>query len=108
MYAKPIDYAAVPATKASAAAQTVLSDRFICLRQFHSGDIQVLHAAVRESLGDLLAGMTWCHPAYSLEDSASFILNSKNHWERREDFSFAICDVRKKTLLGSIGLSHFN
>ncbi len=108
MDAKPINPVTVSAANTVAASSAILSDGVISLRRFHAEDIAPHYAAARESLAELCACMSWCHPAYSLENSTSFILKSHNQWEKGEHFSFAICDVKDGTFLGSVGLSHLN
>lgn len=108
MEIKPIGSTTVPASETPAEPATVLSGQSVCLRRFHADDIPALYAAACESLGELCACMTWCHPGYSIEDSTSFILKSHNQWEKGQHFSFAICDLEDGTFLGSIGLSHLN
>ncbi len=108
MDAKPIESKPRSASKTLDQDSTILSGQSIYLRRFHADDIPALYAAACESLGELCACMTWCHPGYSLEDSTSFVLKTHNQWEKREHFSFAICDSTNRTFLGSIGLSHLN
>jgi ribosomal-protein-serine acetyltransferase len=88
--------------------QMMRSDQFIIIRPFRPEDVPVLFAAARESVGELCATMTWCHPGYSLEDSMAFVLRCHNQWERGEQYSFAICDAEDGSFYGSVGLSHLN
>jgi ribosomal-protein-serine acetyltransferase len=88
--------------------QVILCDGFIHIRRFRPEDGPLLFAAARESVGELCAGMTWCHPGYSLEDSRAFVLRCHSQWERGEHYSFAICDAEAASFLGSVGLSHLN
>ena len=52
--------------------------------------------------------MTWCRPDYSQEDCRAFIARCEDDWKAGEQYSFAIFDVRKKTLLGSVGLNRID
>lgn len=78
------------------------------IRRFRPDDAPFLLEAVRESVEELCAFMTWCHPGYSLEDSRSFIAKCNSDWELRQQYNFAIIDPEDKTLLGSIGLNRID
>jgi RimJ/RimL family protein N-acetyltransferase len=52
--------------------------------------------------------MVWCHPNYSLEDSAAFVSKCAAEWEKGEQYSFVIFDVSDGAFLGSVGLSGVN
>jgi ribosomal-protein-serine acetyltransferase len=86
----------------------VLQDRFISLRPFQIQDIPLLFEAARESVHELSAWMVWCHAAYSMEDSATFISNTEADWERGQQYSFAIIDREDGTFLGSVGINAVN
>ena len=108
MDTKPVEPARAPAPKLGTIVAPTMSDNSICLRRFDEDDVPELYAAACESLGELSASMTWCHPGYSVEDSRAFVRTSGRQWEDREHFSFAICDAEDGTFLGSAGLSHMN
>ena len=88
--------------------QTELYDGSVGIRPFRSEDAPLLFAAARESMNELSTWMIWCHPNYSLEDSAAFIANCAAEWEKGEQYSFAIFDISDGTFLGSVGLSGVN
>lgn len=87
---------------------TQIKGNLVCLRRFHPADAAPLFEAVRESLAELSAFMTWCHQAYSLEDSRTFIIRSSSDWDKGEQYNFAIYDSKETTLMGVIGLNHIN
>ncbi len=108
MDAKPVKSGTMPSVETAGLPAMVLSDQLVSLRRFQAQDAPALHAAACESLGELCAGMTWCHPGYSLEESRLFVEKASAQWDKREHFSFAICDGDEGEFLGSIGLSHLN
>ena len=91
-----------------AASEAISREGSVGIRPFRPADVPLLHAAARESIPELCDWMVWCHPAYSLDDSAAFISSCEAKWERDESFSFAIVDTRDGTFLGSTGLNQIN
>ncbi|HSU57086.1 MAG TPA: GNAT family protein [Candidatus Dormibacteraeota bacterium] len=85
-----------------------LSDGTIAIRQFEAGDGPLLYTAVRESLPEIRQWMVWCHPEYSLEDSASFINRCPSDWQKGVRFSFVIQSHHNSEFLGSVGLSQID
>ncbi|MGO9642893.1 MAG: GNAT family N-acetyltransferase [Candidatus Acidiferrales bacterium] len=85
-----------------------MNDYPVSIRRFRPDDAPSLFNAVRESLDELCAFMTWCHPDYSLEDSRDFIARSVSDWEKGEQYNFAIIDLSDESLLGSIGLNRID
>jgi hypothetical protein len=61
-----------------------LNDNPISTRRFRPDDTPFLFNAVRESINELCAFMTWCRPGYSLEDSRAFIARCDSDWEKGE------------------------
>jgi RimJ/RimL family protein N-acetyltransferase len=85
--------------------QPLLDDGLVGIRRFQSDDIPLLFNAVRESINELCAAMTWCRPDYALEDANRFVARCDSDWERGEQYNFAIVDAGSGTLLGSAGLN---
>lgn len=50
----------------------------------------------------------WCHPAYSLADSAQFIAQSEADWQQALAFQFALVDALTGEYCGGIGLNQPN
>lgn len=88
--------------------RTELSDNFIKIRRYCANDIPLLFEAAKESTSEMLTWMSWCHPKYSLEESASFISSSEDTWNRKTAFSFAVFDAASERFLGGVGLTQFN
>jgi ribosomal-protein-serine acetyltransferase len=88
--------------------QAVLTQGDVGIRRFCREDIGRLHEATCESMNELCTWMVWCHPDYSIMNSAAFVLASEAKWEQEESFSFAIVDSRNGEFLGSAGLSQVN
>jgi len=85
--------------------QPELSDRTILIRPFQPTDVNVLYEAVRESMNELRPWMPWCHANYSIEDTAVWLMSRDEALAKGTDYSFAICDERTGTFLGSVGLN---
>lgn len=86
----------------------LLSDGVVCLRQFTLDDVPELFTAIHESMPQLSTWMVWAHAGYSMEDTRAFVAKCGSGWEKGEQYSFAIVDVRDGELLGSVGLSAVN
>ncbi len=78
------------------------------IRRYRPNDAPALFDAVRESLDDLCAFLTWCRPDYRLEESRDFIAKSDSAWEKGEEYNFAIVDATGETLLGGVGLNRID
>lgn len=85
-----------------------MNDNPVSIRRFRPDDAPSLFNAVRESIDELCAFMTWCRPDYSLEDARDFIARSASVWEKGEQYNFAIVDASEESLLGSIGLNRID
>ncbi|MBI5935352.1 MAG: GNAT family N-acetyltransferase [Chloroflexi bacterium] len=86
----------------------LLTDKVIALRRFQPRDVDAFHAAVDESLPDLIPWMTWAHPAYGRADAAEFIRVVTETWDAGRYYAFAITDARDGTMLGAASLSHIH
>lgn len=80
----------------------------VIIRPFQPADAALMHAAARESMEQLCAWMTWCHPEYTVADARDFIADCGPAWENGEHYSFAIIDARDNSFLGSVGLNNLN
>jgi len=78
------------------------------IRRYRPNDAPALFDAVRESLDDLCAFLTWCHPDYRLEESREFIAKNDSAWEKGEEYNFAIVDATGEVLLGGVGLNRID
>jgi ribosomal-protein-serine acetyltransferase len=85
-----------------------LSSHGISLRRYCAADIPLVHEAARESISEISPWMPWCHPNYSMEDSAAFVLSRDDAWANQVDYSLVITDSQSGTFLGSVGLNYFN
>jgi RimJ/RimL family protein N-acetyltransferase len=83
-----------------------LTDGRILLRAHRPGDCQAMHEAVIESLREISPWLPWCHPAYSPEDTASFIRLAAEAWAQNTHYQFAVIDVIGQTFLGGIAINH--
>lgn len=66
-----------------------------------------MHAAVRESLAELIPWMPWCHPEYSAQEARSWLRVQVQAFNERKWFEFAIVDPDGR-YLGQCGLNQFD
>lgn len=85
-----------------------LSSDGITLRRYRATDVPLVYEAARESISEISPWMSWCHPDYSIEESATFVLSRDDAWAHQVDYSFVITDSETGTFLGSVGLNYFN
>jgi RimJ/RimL family protein N-acetyltransferase len=77
------------------------------LRPYALGDASALWEAARESVAEVQPWMPWCHPAYSIEESRSWLGLQVAAFERRTAFEFAIVSP-DGAYLGGCGLNQFD
>lgn len=80
----------------------------ISIRRYQVTDIPLLHEAVQESISEISPWMPWCHPDYSMEDSAAWVLSRDEAWANEVEHSFVITDAETGAFLGAVGLNQFN
>lgn len=85
-----------------------LEDGVIRIIPCGMGDVDSIHAAVIESLDELIPTMSWCHPGYSREETASYLELCEMAWQNCSEFQFKIVDAKEETLLGLCGINHLN
>ena len=85
-----------------------LTDGSVRIRPYRPDDIPRLFAAARESIAEIYPWMEWCHPAYSVEDSSSWVMGRDAAWNAGTDYSFAICEAQTDAFLGGAGLNQLN
>lgn len=88
--------------------KTELTDGSILLRPFSADDIDSVFEAVRESMKEIGAWMSWCHQDYSRDEAAAFILSRPEAEKTAEEHSFAIVDAKTGAFIGSAGLNQLN
>ena len=76
----------------------------IAIRPYERRDAEALYEAIHESMRELSTWMPWCHPAYSLADSRTWIEHCVATWERRAEYNFAVVDPAGG-FLGGCGLN---
>ena len=82
-----------------------LTDGEVELRPPRRTDAGELHAAVRESLPELLPWMAWAHPAYSEIEAAEWVRRAARAFSDGLEFQFVARSVASGELLGTIGLN---
>ena len=83
-------------------------DGSILIRPYRSEDIEVLFAAVRESLNELSRWMPWCHAGYAIEETRDFILRMVQAEGDGTDYAFGIFDESSGLFLGGTGVNQIS
>lgn len=84
------------------------SSNGISIRRYLVTDVTPVYEAVRESISEISPWMPWCHPDYSMEDSAAWVLSRDEAWANAVEHSFVITDAQTGAFLGAVGLNYFN
>lgn len=80
----------------------------IRIRRYRATDVPLIYEGVRESISEISPWMPWCHPDYSVEDSAAWVLSRDEAWTNAVEHSFVITDAQTGAFLGAVGLNYFN
>jgi RimJ/RimL family protein N-acetyltransferase len=88
--------------------ETELSDGRILIRPLCADDVDVVHEAVRDSVGEIAPWMSWCHEGYARAETVAFIRSLEGTPGVEKDYSFAIIDARTGEFLGSVGLNRID
>ncbi len=81
-----------------------LRDALVRLRPYRLEDADAVLDAVAESIPEVGAYETWCHPGYTLENAAEYVAWWVSSWDRGTAYYFAVHDS-EGTYLGSCGLA---
>jgi len=76
----------------------------VAIRPYEVGDAGPLHEAILESVREISPWLPWCHPAYSLADSRTWIQHCLDAREQGAEYNFAIVSAGGR-LLGGCGLN---
>lgn len=88
--------------------ETEFSSDGIIIRRFRVADVPLIHEAVRESIAEISPWMAWCHPDYTIDETAAFVLSREEAWANEFEYGFVIAEARTSAVLGSVGLNYFN
>ena len=80
----------------------------ISIRRYRVTDVTLVYEGVRESISEISQWLPWCHPDYSMEDSAAWVLSRDEAWANAVEHSFVITDSQTGAFLGTVGLNYFN
>ena len=80
----------------------------ISIRRYRVTDVTLVYEGVRESISEISPWLPWCHPDYSMEDSAAWVLSRDEAWANEVECSFVITDADTGAFLGAVGLNQFN
>jgi RimJ/RimL family protein N-acetyltransferase len=81
--------------------------RGIGIRPFSMNDAKAYHDAAIESAPVAYQYMPWCHPAYSLAESESWVHSQIELWKRGESFGFIVYEYETKRLIGAVEIARF-
>ena len=80
----------------------------ISIRRYRVTDVTLVYEGVRESISEISPWLPWCHPDYSMEDSAAWVLSRDEAWANAVEHSFVITDAQTGAFCGAVGLNYFN
>jgi len=75
------------------------------VRAYRPGHIDLLYAAVTESIPELARYETWCHPGYTRDEAAEYVKWWMEAREKDKAYYFAVEERETGEFLGSCGLS---
>ncbi|VAW87183.1 hypothetical protein MNBD_GAMMA17-421 [hydrothermal vent metagenome] len=85
----------------------IIGDK-IQIRTFRPEDTIPFHTAATESIEHMHEFMPWCHPGYSIEESASWVTSRAEAWNSAEEYSFVIYSADNTELLGGVAINQIN
>jgi len=84
---------------------TCLTDGVVELRPPRARDVDGVHDAVRESITEVAAWMEWCHPAYSIAETAEWVRAAGRQWQQDVEYPFVVRRVADGLVVGTAGLN---
>ncbi len=87
---------------------TELVGKTVRLRPYCIDDLSNVFEASVESFREVGKFLSWCHPGYTIEESAAWIKSCGESWETGTACEFAIFDSVHGGYLGGCGLNHIN
>src|SRR6476660_1170486 len=85
----------------SSAVEAEFSSDGISIRRYRVTDVTLVYEGVRESISEISPWLPWCHPDYSMEDSAAWVLSRDEAWANSVELSFVITDAQTGAFLGT-------
>jgi ribosomal-protein-serine acetyltransferase len=84
----------------------VLQDGTMTVRPHEPQDVELIYAAVIESISEISPWLPWCHPDISRNELSAFVEFSRKGWVDGSHHQFIILDTPSGIALGGISLSH--
>lgn len=85
-----------------------LSDGLVSIRRPRAEDVPSVVEGVRESMREISAWQSWCHPNYSTSDAAVWLRSSDEGWSQGSECPFVIALAGTNVLAGSVGINFIN
>lgn len=85
-----------------------LSDGAIKIRQVCVDQLDQVYEAIRQSLPELHAALTWATPDYGRGHAEEFLRHAVRAWEQGTEYTFYTFDDRTDRLLGGCGLNYID
>jgi RimJ/RimL family protein N-acetyltransferase len=77
------------------------------IRPYRADDAPNLHAAARESAGDVFPWLPWCHPGYSLDEAAAWAGAREELARQGLEYHFVI-EGERGAFIGACGINQIN
>jgi RimJ/RimL family protein N-acetyltransferase len=85
-----------------------LASARVVLRPYQPGDEHALYEAARESVAEVGAWLSWCHPDYRLEEARGWVEHCARAWQQGTEYEFATTRKSDGRFLGGCGLNHID
>lgn len=85
-----------------------LDDEKVVLRRPRAEDVPLVVAAIRESITEISAWMSWCHADYGIDDCAAWFASADANWQEGNSYAFLITEPETGVIVGCTGLNQIN
>jgi ribosomal-protein-serine acetyltransferase len=85
-----------------------LASDALVLRPFRMEDADEIHAAVRESMKELGQWLSWCHPAYTIQETLQFLAGRADAFQKDGEHGFAVIERATGRLVGANGINQLD
>ena len=75
------------------------------IRRYKSSDAAAFQEAVLSSINHLSRWLSWCTPAYSINDAVEWVNSAENSWKAGTDYRFLVEDTKTGAVIGGVGIN---
>jgi ribosomal-protein-serine acetyltransferase len=85
--------------------KVTLTDGKILLRPYTMSDTERLYQAIRESIKEVGAWLSFAHDGYAIKETRDWLKKRNDEWRKGEAYDFSIFDAKDGSLIGGCGLN---